>query len=67
MTLRELREYATTLLQRVEKEREQFTNALQTMDCNRVLECQKRLERLEDELSEASSRLHRPDRYRLRA
>ena len=67
MTLQELREYATALSQQVETEREQFADALQTMDYNRALECQKRLDRLEDELSETSSRLSRPDSYRLRA
>lgn len=66
MTLQELREYATALSQQVETEREQLTDALQTMDYNRALGCQKKLERLEDELSETSSRLDRPDSYRLR-
>ena len=67
MTLQELREYAIALSHQVETEREQLTDALQTMDYNRALACQLRLERLEDELSEASSRLYRPDSYRLRA
>lgn len=66
MTLQELREHATALSQQVETEREWFTDALLTMDYNRALACQKRLERLEDKLSETSSRLYlRPDRHRL--
>ena len=67
MTLQELREQAAALSQQVETEREQFADAPQTMDYSRALECQKRLERLEDVLSETSDRLYRHHGYRLRA
>jgi len=67
MTLQELHEYATALSQQVETERQQFTDALQAMDYDRALACQKRLDRLDDELSETSDRLYRPRSYRLRA
>jgi hypothetical protein len=61
--LRELREQTTVLAQRAQIEREEFVNALQSMDYERALACQIKLERLESELSEASSRLYlRPDR-----
>jgi len=65
LTLRELREYPTTLSQQVEAQRDQFRDALQAMDYDRALECQKRLERLEHELFEVSSRIYRLDSYRL--
>ena len=63
MNLRELREQTTVLAQRAQIEREQFADALQSMDYERALACQIKLERLECELSETCSRLYlRPDR-----
>jgi hypothetical protein len=62
VTLQELRERVTTLARQAEAEREHLADALQSMDYERALECQKMLDRLESELSEVSARLFlRPD------
>jgi hypothetical protein len=62
MTLRELREQVTALAQQAEAEREHLADALQSMDYERALACQMTLDRVENELSEVSSRLFlRPD------
>src|ERR1700751_911750 len=65
MTLRELRERVTALTQQAEAEREHLADALQSMDYERALACQMTLDRVENELSEVSSRLFlRPDHKR---
>jgi hypothetical protein len=63
VTLRELREQADMLAQRAGAAREQFAEALASMDYARALASQLEFEQLESELSETSSRLYlRPDR-----
>lgn len=63
VTLRELRKQADMLAQRAGAAREQFAEALASMDYVRALASQLELEQLESELSETSSRLYLvPDR-----
>ena len=58
MTLRELRDRASALAQRADTAREQYADALRSMDYERALARQIELERVETELSAASSRLY---------
>jgi hypothetical protein len=58
VTLRELREQANMLARRAGAAREQFAEALASMDYARALASQLELDQLENELSETSSRLY---------
>jgi hypothetical protein len=62
MTLQELRERVAKLARQAKAEREHLSGALQSMDYERALACQKTLDRLEGELFAMSSRIFlRPD------